>query len=140
MESYSSFQQSISKPSYRPSQALVDIRYIGEENIYDCINENARVVIAKLGRHDFRGRPPVMLETRPIHTFIDGNKYQGQWNPATNKFEGQGIFVWSNDGSIYEGYYRNGMRNGRGRYIYYNGDVYEGAWRDDKRHGTGKWI
>ena len=81
-----------------------------------------------------------MLETRPIHTFIDGNKYQGQWNPATNKFEGQGIFVWSNDGSIYEGYYRNGMRNGRGRYIYYNGDVYEGAWRDDKRHGTGKWI
>ena len=54
--------------------------------------------------------------------------------------EGQGIYVWAHNGQIYEGYYKNGMRNGRGRYIYQNGNMYEGEWKDDRMHGRGKYI
>lgn len=36
------------------------------------------------------------------------------------------------DGSIYEGYWRDGLRHGKGRIIYINGTVYEGEWNNDK--------
>jgi hypothetical protein len=44
--------------------------------------------------------------------------------------------IWS-DGSIYEGYSKNGMANGKGRLIHADGDVYEGDWKDDRAHGQG---
>ena len=38
---------------------------------------------------------------------------------------------------LYEGYWKNGMKNGYGRYIDNDGDTYEGEWLDDLRHGNG---
>jgi len=38
--------------------------------------------------------------------------------------------VWG-DGSIYEGYWNQGMTNGRGRLIHPDGTIYEGNWQDD---------
>lgn len=50
--------------------------------------------------------------------------------------DGRGIQVWQ-DGSRYEGYWKNNKANGFGRLIHADGDVYEGEWRDDKAHGKG---
>ncbi len=36
------------------------------------------------------------------------------------------------DGSLYEGYWVNGMANGRGRMIHADGNYYEGDWVNDK--------
>lgn len=41
-------------------------------------------------------------------------------------------------GSRYEGYKKNGMRNGRGKFFYQDGGFYDGNWKDDKMHGEGK--
>jgi len=46
-------------------------------------------------------------------------------NSNTGKKDGRGIQTWI-DGSFYEGYWKNGMSNGRGRLIHSIGDVYEG--------------
>lgn len=36
---------------------------------------------------------------------------------------------------VYEGEWRNGVKDGNGKYVYYNGDKYTGHWREDKKHG-----
>ncbi len=41
-------------------------------------------------------------------------------------------------GSKYEGYKKNGMRNGKGKFYYQDGGYYEGEWKDNKMHGYGK--
>ena len=41
------------------------------------------------------------------------------------------------DGEIYEGYFVEGKREGKGTYRYINGDVYTGNFVDNKKHGLG---
>ena len=43
-------------------------------------------------------------------------------------FDGSGVFVWE-DGSRYEGTYKNGRRHGYGVYYFPNSDKYEGFHR-----------
>ena len=37
----------------------------------------------------------------------------------------------------YDGMFKDGKRNGPGKYVYKNGDVYEGEYLNDLRHGRG---
>ena len=41
-------------------------------------------------------------------------------------------------GGLYEGEWRNDLKEGRGRMVFANGDEYEGEWLDNKRHGRGR--
>ena len=41
------------------------------------------------------------------------------------------------NGGKYEGNFKDGMKNGKGTYIYSNGSKYEGEWKDNKKHGKG---
>ena len=41
-------------------------------------------------------------------------------------------------GSKYEGYKKNGMRNGKGKFNYHDGGYYDGYWKNDKMNGEGK--
>lgn len=43
------------------------------------------------------------------------------------------------DGSVYEGWWSNDKKNGKGRLILANGNVYTGEFLDDKFNGLGKW-
>lgn len=58
-----------------------------------------------------------LVETEP-RTY-----YLGQWN-RSNKREGRGVLI--KDGSIYEGFWKNNLENGVGRFINQQGDVYQG--------------
>lgn len=42
------------------------------------------------------------------------------------------------NGSRYEGYKKNGMRNGRGKFYYQEGSFYDGEWRNNNMHGMGR--
>ena len=42
------------------------------------------------------------------------------------------------DGDLFEGYFLNGKKNGRGKYIWANGNVYDGNWVDGKCTGKGR--
>lgn len=43
-------------------------------------------------------------------------------------------------GDLYEGYYKNGKRNGKGKYSFTNGDYYEGDFVDGLFHGHGRYV
>ena len=65
----------------------------------------------------YRRKPLANLEWRDIAADHGKNKYLGQWDKRKNTKEGIGILIDSS-GGIYEGYWRNNMANGEGRYIY----------------------
>ena len=41
------------------------------------------------------------------------------------------------EGSVYEGSFKNGLRNGLGKYTMPDGFTYEGEWKDDQIQGKG---
>ena len=43
-------------------------------------------------------------------------------------------------GGVYDGYLKNGQRNGQGKMTFANGDVYEGQFQNDLRHGNGHYT
>ncbi len=40
----------------------------------------------------------------------------------------------------YKGFFNNGNLQGMGRFDYQNGSIYDGDWRDNKKHGRGRMI
>lgn len=52
---------------------------------------------------------------------------------------GKGVFVW-NDGSRYEGDFKNGERNGTGVYYYNSGAKYVGEQKNGGRNGVGTYY
>ena len=48
--------------------------------------------------------------------------------------------MWHDDYTQYEGYFENGLFNGRGRMIYRNGDYQEGTFKDGNANGFGKYF
>ncbi len=58
---------------------------------------------------------------------------------TSDKSEPQGEFKRIEiDGDLFEGWFINGKKNGRGKYTWANGDVYDGMWKDGKRCGRGR--
>lgn len=58
----------------------------------------------------------------------------GEW--FADKLHGKGILTWP-DGSKYEGFFVEGMRQGRGRFTSSDSDIYEGEWKANKADGYG---
>ena len=56
---------------------------------------------------------------------------------AMEIFHGTGKMTYE-DGSVYQGEWRDGKKRGKGTMTYADGDVYEGKWDEDVFHGTGK--
>lgn len=44
------------------------------------------------------------------------------------------------NGDQYHGEYKEGTRQGHGKYLYKNEDRYEGAFVDNKKHGIGRFT
>ena len=79
-------------------------------------------------------------EIRP-KTLLLSNKsfYIGEWRVGTDVREGRGMTVWE-DGSLYEGYWKNNKGNFFGRLIHKDGDIYQGEFLDDMAHGFGYYM
>ena len=59
---------------------------------------------------------------------------------ASNKSEPQGEFKRIEiDGDLFEGWFINGKKNGRGKYTWANGDEYEGEFKDNAMNGQGTY-
>jgi hypothetical protein len=39
---------------------------------------------------------------------------------------------------VYDGEWKDGLKNGRGKNTFPDGSVYDGEWKDDKQNGRGK--
>lgn len=51
-----------------------------------------------------------------------------------DQMEGIGFFQWP-DGSMYEGEWKLGKKNGKGKFYWTNGQVYEGEFKDNECNG-----
>lgn len=60
--------------------------------------------------------------------YDDDHYYDGTWK--NGKMEGKGKFVYPT-GGVYEGEVKDGRRHGKGSYAYPNGRLYIGDWHDN---------
>mgnify|MGYP003682047699 CR=1 FL=1 len=67
-------------------------------------------------------------------TYDSGNTYEGDFINGIK--QGKGIFIWT-DGDQYEGDWVNGEKYGKGVFTYASGNKYEGDWVDGERDGKG---
>lgn len=75
--------------------------------------------------------------------YCDGSRYDGELKIIENNDnirEGYGVMKYADEKSSYIGYYKNNLKHGYGKYIYYNGDIYEGNFIDGVKCGKGKFI
>jgi len=68
--------------------------------------------------------------------YNNGGWYAGQWDNGSWAGEGSGKYIFD-DGSCYEGSYKNGERHGTGVYTYASGSCYTGNWVNGERNGIG---
>ena len=68
--------------------------------------------------------------------YLNGDIYLGQMKNGLREGLGTQIYY---DGSRYDGIWRNDVPNIKGRIIYTNSDYYEGDWKNGQKHGTGKF-
>ncbi len=61
------------------------------------------------------------------------------WSFKDGKKDGQGKYTWAN-GDIYEGEWKNDKRTWQGKCTWANGDIYEGEWKNNKRTWQGKYT
>ena len=72
-----------------------------------------------------------------ILTFADGGRYEGDFK--NGKMEGKGKYFHA-DGDRYEGDWKNGQQDGKGKYFFANGNRYEGDYKNGQRDGKGKYF
>lgn len=63
--------------------------------------------------------------------------YQGYWK--NNLRHGKGKHTWKN-GDVYEGDFFNGHKNGQGIYYFSDGSKFVGNWKDNLRDGLGTYY
>lgn len=104
-------------------------KYIGEW--YEDIRQG-------IGVMHFKGKT-----VKPKFGVWKSNKYLYKYKELGciegNCYNGFGTYVW-NDGSRYEGNFKNGERNGEGIYYYPKGAKYIGKQVDGKRNGWGTYY
>lgn len=73
----------------------------------------------------------------PSITLENGAVYTGEWKNGMR--DGKGVQLWP-DGSKYEGEWLEDKANGKGKLVHADGDIYDGSWVNDKATGTGTYY
>ena len=107
------------------------------ESIFKYLHGEVKKKFNDLGKYKDSEKFSTMLETRSFFIFENFDMYEGQWNIAANKPEGQGVMIRARDHKLFEGYFAEGKLNGHGRSINELGDLYVGQWKDNKKHDKG---
>jgi len=76
------------------------------------------------------------VEYRPAKCFPNGTIYLGQWLVGTQIRHGRGASINKN-GSLFEGHYKEGYREGPGRMVTEQGVVHMGSYSSEEWDGHG---
>lgn len=112
-----------------------------KEQIEDYYSPKVKKRILELGKFSFSGgrSGKTKVEELEMKLLNETARYKGEWSIDSKQRYGKGIQVWA-DGSVYQGYWKEGKAHGKGRLIHADGDVYEGEWEDDEANGTGTYY
>ena len=58
-----------------------------------------------------------VTERRPLQQLETGWSYEGYWLPGTYLPHGRGVMLAPDSGTIFEGYFSNGLLQGKGRIV-----------------------
>jgi len=124
-----------------PALEVTEPWYAGEETTAQANSPGERVTDQQLTLHDGRTGlyTGTLADGKPEGdgTFLyddNGAKYTGEWKNGMR--EGQGTYTWAT-GTEYTGEWAADMRHGRGVTTWANGDKYDGDYKDDNRDGQG---
>ena len=67
--------------------------------------------------------------------FANGNEYTGSW--VEDIKEGQGRFLWAEQGNTYAGGFQKGVMHGLGTYNFEDGTNFKGQYVNGQRRGRG---
>ena len=94
-------------------------------------NNNGDIYIGEMKNSLFSN----IKEGKGIMYYYDSDSiYEGDWKNDIR--EGKGIFYYKN-GDIYEGECKNDVAEGKGIFYWSNGDRYEGEWKNNEKEGKG---
>ena len=68
--------------------------------------------------------------------YPNGSRYDGLWKDGKKDGKGKQIFSVSEQ---YDGEWKANKKEGKGIYAFSNGDLYDGFYSNDKRHGNGTY-
>ena len=108
------------------------------------VSSQAQQILLSIGAYNYSAQEFEDSESVYLGPYLleNGAVYDGQWKFGLR--HGKGKQVWK-DGSYYEGYWKNNQAHGQGRLIHSDGDLYDGAWEYDKGRavvcgkGSGQW-
>lgn len=107
----------------------------------DAMVHMAEHVCTNLLKFSTPSEPSMLLTSPPPssthvrRTFSDGSVYEGEWKDG--RMNGRGKRSCFN-GQIYEGEWKDGRASGSGKVTFPIGGNYEGEWRDGCKNGRGK--
>ena len=78
-----------------------------------------------------------VFRRKQSNTYGSGDTYEG-W-VRNGKKDGQGTYNW-NSGGMYVGEWKDGDFNGQGARTYKSGDIHVGEWKDDMKNGQGTYT
>ena len=73
----------------------------------------------------------------------NGDLYEGEYKNGYRNGYGKYVFrklKGKSRNACYMGHYENNKKNGQGTFLYPDGAKYEGSWKDDLRHGFGSYY
>lgn len=76
-------------------------------------------------------KPSDRIKKSPVR-LVSGAVYEGEWKNEMR--DGWGVQRWP-DGSVYEGYWVEDKSCGQGKLVHADGDIYEGEWSNDQANG-----
>ena len=126
------FRSANDQDAHRPSAKVAKL--VRDPKNYS--NAYTQEAMQRCGPFNYdKGRPEDRgLPSLEPYEFDNGAVYEGQFK--FGKRQGRGKQSGTG-GALYEGNWKDNMKDGYGRLIHADGDVYEGEWKNDKAHGKG---
>ena len=107
-----------------------------QEGFGTNINKEGKELKALFNKGKALKGKAIMYFNEPNFNLMDFSEvYEGDFRD--NIREGYGKFTMSN-GDRYEGEFQNDSYNGKGKYYWQNGNIYEGGFKNYKKEGRGK--
>ena len=113
------------------------IFYSKEGNKYEGYWENDRRVLDNYIENKEYVKKIIFLEhTKVKIEYVDGDKYEGDYNPSTKTIEGLGTYFFNHD-EIYKGGFKNNVFSGKGE-LFYDGNKISGNFKNGKLNDYGE--
>ena len=109
------------------------------QNILNNIQYLNKKVIEEINKQNSNDDAPPLVsnENKIVTMMTEDGKYIGEVKKGKPNGREKLFYIGSYDGDLYEGDFKDGEPDGKGKYTHKNGNIYDGDFVKDKAHGRG---